>query len=165
MADDAPAKSRPVSNISLQGSKVPSVTAKPASKREEAKCLNPEAKAPSTKSQDSMSNPRILMGNDRTKFVKTVMESTFHPERTDAETVKISQKVSSRLSKLVAQQSDMSHLTKQSLPPIPKEYKGPAMSGNIENFRNNCFVVTNDAHSRGTNPGFIRNALGGFYCH
>ena len=29
------------------------------------------------------SNPRILLGDDRTKFVTTVLDSTFFPEKTD----------------------------------------------------------------------------------
>ena len=39
--------------------------------------------------QSTTSNPRMLLGSDRTKFVKTVMESTFYPERTDSEAEEI----------------------------------------------------------------------------
>ena len=38
----------------------------------------------------SMSNPRILKGDERTKFVTTVRDSTFFPEKTDEQTIKIS---------------------------------------------------------------------------
>ena len=51
------------------------------------------------------------------------------------------------------------------LPPVPKAFNGPAINGGVENRRNNCFVVTNETHIRGTNPGFSRTDSGGFYCH
>jgi len=40
-----------------------------------------------------MQSNRILLGAERTKFVTTVKDSTFYPERTDAETVQISHKI------------------------------------------------------------------------
>ena len=49
----------------------------------------------------SMSDPRILTGNDRTKFVTTVMNSTMHPELADEESQKIGMKVMSKTSKLI----------------------------------------------------------------
>ena len=110
-------------------------------------------------------NPRILVGEERTKFVKTVMASTFNPENTDAETVKISEKIGSRVKDLMAQQRDPKHLETQQLPPIPKDFKGPIVSNGVENCRNNSFVVTNDTHIRATNPGYSRNEKGGFFCH
>ena len=121
-----------------------------------------KSKAPSVTS----SNPRILVGDERTKFVTTVMNSTFRPEIVDRETEHISEKVRSKVSKLVEQQSNASHLQKQCLPAIPKSYAGPVIQNHIENVRDNCFVVTNDAHIRSTNPGFSRKQdSGGFYYH
>ena len=38
----------------------------------------------------SCSDPRILKGDERTKFVTGVMNTTFFPERTDKETIRIS---------------------------------------------------------------------------
>ena len=55
--------------------------------------VKPVAYEVSQRSSYSMSNPRILKGDERTKFVTTVRDSTFFPEKTDEETVKISQKV------------------------------------------------------------------------
>ena len=55
----------------------------------------------------------------------TVMESTFHPERTDKETVDISKKILSKVNRLVEQQNDPKHLEKQCLPKLPSTYGGP----------------------------------------
>ena len=74
-----------------------------------------------------MTNPRILMGNDRTKFVQTILNSTFNPEATDEETLRISRKIQSKTVRLVAQQSDPVHLEAQSLPPMPKVYNVPVI--------------------------------------
>ena len=46
------------------------------------------------------------MGDERTKFVTTVRDSTFYPEKTDAETVAISQKIHENTQRLFAQQYD-----------------------------------------------------------
>ena len=51
-----------------------------------------------------MYNPRILMGAERTKFVTTVNSSTFNPNAIDEETVKISEKVGSRVREMMAEQ-------------------------------------------------------------
>ena len=51
------------------------------------------------------------------------------------------------------------------MPPVPKKYAGPVIQNKIEQSRENCFVVTNDAHNRGTYPGYARNDAGRFYCH
>ena len=40
-------------------------------------------------------NPRILVGDERTKFVTTVRDSEFCPEMTDAMTVQIAGKIRS----------------------------------------------------------------------
>ena len=48
------------------------------------------------------SNPRILVGDDRTKFVQTVMNSTFNPANTDKETEQIGAKISSKVARLVS---------------------------------------------------------------
>ena len=96
----------------------------------------------------------------------TVMESTFFPEKTDAEAINISKKVLSKVTRLVEQQKDPRHLERQCLPAVPKSYAGPIIQNRIENCRDNCFVVTNDAHNRSTNPGYSRKELqGGFYYH
>ena len=50
-----------------------------------------------------VTNPRILKGDERTKFVKTVMNSTFNPANTDDECVAISMKVSSKVKELITQ--------------------------------------------------------------
>ena len=76
-------------------------------------------------SNNSLANPRILVGTERTKFVTTVMDSTFHPEKTDQETVDISKKILSKVNRLVEQQKDPKHLEKQCLPKVPKAYEGP----------------------------------------
>jgi len=44
-----------------------------------------------------VTNPRILKGAERTKFVTTVMQSTFNPANTDAETEKIGSMVSTKV--------------------------------------------------------------------
>ena len=41
-------------------------------------------------------NPRILYGDDRTKFVTTVRDSEFCPEKTDAMTVEIARTIRSK---------------------------------------------------------------------
>ena len=41
-------------------------------------------------------NPRILVGDERTKFVTTVRDSEFYPEKTDAMTVEIAGKIRTR---------------------------------------------------------------------
>ena len=122
---------------------------------------------PSQKSSNySISDPRILTGHDRTKFVTTTMASTFRPEATDAEAMNISRKVMTKVNHLVSLQSDKSHLERECLPSMPKEYKAPVIQNRVENKRNNCFVVTNDSHSRQTNNGYSRRDKdGGFYCH
>ena len=43
-----------------------------------------------------VTNPRILYGAERTKFVTTVMKSTFNPANTDAEAEQISSMVSTK---------------------------------------------------------------------
>ena len=106
-----------------------------------------------------------MKGSERAKFVTSVKDTTFYPEKTDAETVEISQKVRTKVQLLIAQQSDQSHLAKQCLPPVPKVYAGPHIQNRVQNERNNAFVVTNDAHVRNANPGYKRNELGGFFCH
>ena len=58
----------------------------------------------------------MLMGNERTKFVTTVRDSTFYPERTDAETVAIGKKISENTRRLVSEQYDAGHLARQALP-------------------------------------------------
>ena len=63
------------------------------------------------------------------------------------------------------QQKDVSYLKTQMLPPVPKSFNGPTVAGRVENRRNNTFVVTNETHIRGTNPGYSRTDSGGFYCH
>ena len=113
-----------------------------------------------------MTDHRILTGNDRTKFVNTVMKSTFNPESCDQEAMKISKKVMTKVKGLVAMQSDKSHLDAQCLPPMPKAYKEPVIQCRIDNVRNNCFVCTNDTHSRQTNNGFKRlEGDGRFFSH
>jgi len=56
-------------------------------------------------------------------------------------------------------------LRKQALPPVPTRYNGPTIQSGVDNARDMIFVVTNDAHSRGTNPGYIRKGCGGFFYH
>ena len=113
-----------------------------------------------------MSDPRILTGNDRTKFVTTVLNSTFNPEITDDETMRIGKKIQTKVGKLVALQKDPSHLATQSLPPMPKVYNPPVIQNRIDNARSNCFVVTNDDHSKQSINGFCRREYdGNFYCH
>ena len=70
------------------------------------------------------------MGAERTKFVTTVRDSTFYPEKTDGETVSISKKISENTHRLMAEQMDPSHLTKQALPQVPAVYSGPTIAGN-----------------------------------
>ena len=70
------------------------------------------------------------MGDERTKFVTTVRDSTFYPEKTDMETVSISKKISENTQRLMAEQMDSSHLAKQALPSIPSAYNGPKIAGN-----------------------------------
>ena len=107
-------------------------------------------------SRYSMRDPRILTGSDREKFMTTVFNSTFSPEIVDKECEKIGKKQVTKVTKLLEQQNDPQLLQKLSLPPVPKEYKGPIVSNNIENRRDNIFVVTNEAYSKQTNPGFSR---------
>ena len=54
------------------------------------------AKAPSNNGS-TWSDPRILKGDERSKFVTSVMNTTFHPERTDKETIDISKKVRTKV--------------------------------------------------------------------
>ena len=113
-----------------------------------------------------MADHRILTGNDRTKFVTTVMASTFNPEKADEESMNISRKMMSKVNKLLTLQHDKQHLECQQLPPMPKANNGPVIQGRIDNVRNNCFVVTNDTHSRQTNNGFKRlEGDGRFFAH
>ena len=56
-------------------------------------------------------------------------------------------------------------MRKQALPPVPTRYNGPTIQSGVDNARDMIFVVTNDAHSRGTNPGYIRKGCGGFFYH
>ena len=48
---------------------------------------------------------------------------------------------------------------------MPTAYDGPTLSNKIENPRENKYVVTNDAHVKSTNPGYMRKANGTFYNH
>ena len=41
-------------------------------------------------------NPRILYGEERTKFITTVRDSEFCPDKTDAMTVEIAGKIKNR---------------------------------------------------------------------
>ena len=54
-----------------------------------------------------------MKGAERTKFVNTIRDSTFNPEKTDAETVAISEKVTTRVRELMTQQYDKKHLEMQ----------------------------------------------------
>ena len=95
----------------------------------------------------------------------TIRSQHLDPTRTDEETIKISEKVNSKVKELMTQQYDKSHLTTQALPPVPKDYKSPTITNGFEGMRNQSFVVTNDSHIRSTNPGYSRNEKGGFFCH
>ena len=113
-----------------------------------------------------MTDHRILTGNDRTKFVNTCMMSTMNPECADQEAMRISKKVISKVTHLVALQSDKQHLATQCLPPMPKAYNVPVIQHKIDNARNNCFVCTNDTHARSTNNGYKRLEQDGrFFSH
>ena len=114
----------------------------------------------------SLGDHRVLTGMDRTKFVTSVRDSAWNPECADQETLHISRKVQNKVSKLVALQSDQSHLTKHALPPVAKVYKTPVIQCGVPNARSNLFVVTNDAHSRQTLNGYSRREdNGNFFCH
>ena len=117
-------------------------------------------------SKYSLSDPRILVGEDRTKFVTTVLNSTFHPESTDAETEKLSKKISSKVSKLMELQQDEKHLEAQCLPKIPTSWTGPKIVNSKENSKNIMIVCTNESHTKATNPGYSRRTGdGGFFNH
>ena len=60
---------------------------------------NAEAKKEliSAGTRTTWSDPRILKGEERSKFVTSVMNTTFHPERTDKETIDISKKVRTKV--------------------------------------------------------------------
>ena len=96
----------------------------------------------------------MLTGNDRSKFVTTVRDTTFNPELVDGETEHISRKVASKVQTLVALQSDKNHLETYALPPVQKAYNVPVIQNHVSNPRSNLFVVTNDAHSKQTQNGF-----------
>ena len=82
---------------SQKGQKIPSTT-QPANA---PSGVSKRSAAPS--SAFSTSDPRILKGDERTKFVTSIMNTTFCPEKTDAETIKLSHKVSKKVTALVNQ--------------------------------------------------------------
>ncbi|CDW75871.1 UNKNOWN [Stylonychia lemnae] len=106
--------------------------------------------------------PRILAADDRTKFIQHIRSHDYE----NPEMQQMSATVRSKLRDMLKIQEDEEFLKKAKLYKLPPDnYRGPLIVNHaLKPFENN-FVVTNDAHSRHTNNGYQRNALGGFYAH
>ena len=83
----------------------------------------PSASVAPEKSQVVSEHPRVLLGDERTKFVTTL--TSYFP---DHETVKIAKKVQEKTLHQMAKQYDRDHLEKQCLPPVPKGLGGPIIA-------------------------------------
>jgi len=60
---------------------------------------------------------------------------------------------------------DPVYLRRSSLPTLPAQYCLPTISNGRDEVRDMIFVVSNNAHIKGTNPGYSRKECGGFFCH
>ena len=76
-----------------------------------------------------------LKGEERTKFVNTVLESTFYPERADGEVERLSTMMKSHVQEMMKSQKDPAHLERQALPPVPKKFDGPNIQHRVYNPR------------------------------
>ena len=65
----------------------------------------------------------------------------------------------------MSNQRNPEYLAKQSLPPIPKNLFKPTIVMSKEQERNIAIIVTNDDHTKKTNPGYNRQADGRFFYH
>eukprot|EP00347_Sterkiella_histriomuscorum_P009985 403339126 len=106
--------------------------------------------------------PRILQADDRTKFIQAIKSKNYDQD----ELKNMTMTVRSKLQDMLKVQQDDEYLRQMNLPQLPKNhYTGPKIVNHSLKAGDNIFVITNDSHSRHTNNGFQRNALGGYYAH
>jgi hypothetical protein len=75
----------------------------------------------------------------------------------------MSQTIRLKLSTIINEQKDHHSLAKLGLPKVPNLYQPPLIQNHIKG--KNQPICSNDAHTKATNNGYNRNALGGFFAH
>ncbi len=75
----------------------------------------------------------------------------------------MSQSIRQKLKHQLSEQTNEELLKQRALPKVPNAYQGPVIT-NLDKGKNQP-ICSNDSHSKATNNGYSRNALGGFFSH
>jgi len=107
-------------------------------------------------------------GDHRRTFVGSTRDHFYNTESRD-DIKELHQTVSNKVSDAFTKAQDPGHLKEHSMPKICQgmDYTPPVIATHSKGPKHeNCFQITNDAHTKSTNNGFSRVKENGlFFCH